>query len=362
MELALSLAEKGRGLTRPNPMVGAVIVRGDEIAGQGFHRRAGGDHAEIVALAMAGERARGATLYVTLEPCSHYGKTPPCCEAVARSGISRVVAAMTDPNPLVSGRGFVYLREHGVAVESGLLEDRAALLNEVYLKFIRTGRPFVTLKLAVTLDGRIAARDGSAKWISGPESRKRVHRMRALSDAVMVGAGTVLADNPRLTVRDVEGQQPVRVVLDSRLRIPEDALVYDGGAVIVITSDSADEAKAGALRRRGAEVIAMRSSGGFFDLAEVLDMLGGRGMSAVLCEGGSTLATGLLRSGLADKVAFFVAPKLIGAGIGAVGDLGIDTMERALELKNSTMEIVGGDALVTGYPRYKGTIPHPTRS
>ncbi len=198
MELALSLAERGRGATSPNPMVGAVVVRDGAVVGRGWHERAGGDHAEVGALREAGDKAIGATLYVTMEPCCHFGKTPPCTDAIIRSGVSRVVAAMTDPNPRVCGGGFFSLAERGIAVEAGLFEDRAKKLNEAYIKYIRTGIPFLTLKLAVTLDGRIAARDGTSRWITGPESRERVHRIRAWNDAVMVGSGTVIVDDPSL--------------------------------------------------------------------------------------------------------------------------------------------------------------------
>ena len=212
MSIALSLAEKGRGKTSPNPMVGAVVVRDGSIAGQGYHHKAGEDHAEVIALGEAGENTRGATLYVTLEPCCHHGKTPPCTDVIVKSGIRRVVTAMIDENPFVAGGGCARLREAGIDVKTGILEDRARKLNEVYLKYITTGTPFLTLKLAITLDGRIADTGGKSKWITDTETRKRVHRWRAWSGAVMVGVGTVLADNPSLTVRDADGSDPLRVM------------------------------------------------------------------------------------------------------------------------------------------------------
>jgi len=366
MALALSLAERGRGTTSPNPMVGAVIVHGGVVVGQGWHERVGYEHAEVAAIREAGGNARGATLYVTMEPCCHHGKTPPCSDAVANSGITRVVAAMTDPNPLVCGGGFAYLRLGGIEIESGVLEDRAMKLNEAYLKHIRTGTPFLTLKLAVTLDGRIAARDGSSRWITGPEAHKRVHRMRAWSDAVMVGAGTVAADDPLLTVREVEGKNPVRIILDARLRTPPDARVYDrvpqnvqkhfggpGGGAIVFAEDSADPARVEALKRGGVEVVNVDAPGGRVDLNEVMKVLGGRGMTSVLCEGGRAVASSILLGRIADRLAFFIAPKIIGDGLDAVGDIGIGSMGRALVLRDPEIEVLGKDVLVAGYPVYR---------
>jgi diaminohydroxyphosphoribosylaminopyrimidine deaminase / 5-amino-6-(5-phosphoribosylamino)uracil reductase len=353
MELALSLAEKGRGHTSPNPMVGAVIVLDGEIVGQGFHRKAGDDHAEIMALREAGECARGATLYVTLEPCCHFGKTPPCSESIIKNGIKRVVAAMTDPNPLVCGGGFTSLHRHHIEIESGVLEDRARKLNEAYFKYIRTKIPFVTLKLAMTLDGRIADRDGGSRWITGPEARKRVHLLRAWSDAVMVGAGTVLADNPRLTVRDAEGSNPWRIILDSHLRSPLDSHVFDDTRVIVVTGEKPDTAKLPELGRRGIEVWQIESKEGKISLNDVLRKMGERSMTSLLCEGGSALATTLLREGFVDKLCIFFAPKILGRGIEGVGDLGIQTIDRAVHIGNRELEELDDDILITGYPEYK---------
>jgi diaminohydroxyphosphoribosylaminopyrimidine deaminase/5-amino-6-(5-phosphoribosylamino)uracil reductase len=353
MQLALSLAERGRGTTSPNPMVGAVIVRDGVIVGQGYHVRAGQDHAEVVALREAGVRAEGATLYVTMEPCCHHGKTPPCSEAVIRSGIARVVAAMTDPNPKVCGGGFASLARNGIEYEVGILEDEARRLNETYIKYIRTGLPFLTLKLAMTLDGKIAARDGSSKWITGPEARRRVHLLRSWSDAVMVGSGTVREDNPRLTVRDAEGRDPLRVVLDSRLHTPLDAHVFDDSRAIAVTLSGADREKAAELRERGIEVWETGDGKVGVSLSEVLAGLGARQVTSVLCEGGGTLAGSLLREKLVDKVHLFIAPKILGGGIDAIGDTGIGSIGEAIPLRDREMELIGDDLLLTGYPEYR---------
>ncbi len=352
MRIALELAQKGHGSTSPNPMVGAVIVRDGKIVGSGWHMRAGSDHAEVIALREAGGLARGATLYVTMEPCCHHGKTPPCSDAVIRGGIRRVVAAMTDPNPQVCGRGFEQLRRHDIEIVSGVLEADARRLNETYLTWIVTGRPFVTLKLAITLDGKIAARDGSSKWITGPEARGRVHQLRAWSDAVMVGSGTVLADDPQLTVREAEGHDPLRVVLDSRLRIPASARVFSGPGAILVTSESADPEQVIRLTSRGVEVLRLGDRGRI-PLAGVLEELGRRRITSVLCEGGGTLAGTLIREKLVDKIALFVAPKLLGSGLDAFGDIGAASIGDALAVRDMETERLGVDLLITGRPEYR---------
>ena len=353
MEIALSLAEKGRGTTSPNPMVGAVIVRNGEIVGQGFHCKPGGDHAEIAALKEAGDRARGATLYVTLEPCCHYGKTPPCTESIIKGGIRRVVFAMTDPNPLVCGAGSTRLREHNIETESGILEIQARKLNEAYLKFTSAGIPFITLKMAMTLDGRIAARDGSSRWITGPEARKRTHLLRASSDAVMVGVGTVLADNPRLTVRDAAGSNPLRVILDSFLRSPLNAQVFSDERAIVFTGNQPDNAKLQELNKRGIVTWKTESEEGKISLKNVLQKLGEHSITSLLCEGGAALATSLLCDRLVDKLYIFIAPKILGKGIDGIKDLGIESLSNAIHIKNREIEELGDDILITGYPDYR---------
>src|SRR6185369_12601402 len=255
MRLALRLAERAAGRTSPNPMVGAVLVRGGKVIATGYHRKAGGPHAEIAALRRAGIKARGATLYLTLEPCSHYGRTPPCVDAVIAAGVKEVVAGMTDPNPLVAGKGFRRLRQAGIRVRSGVLEKESRALNEAFNNFITRRLPFVLLKLAATLDGKIATATGSSRWVTGGEARRFVHDLRNRFDAVMVGVGTVLADDPQLTCRIRGGRNPVRIILDPRLRIPLKARVLnEPGKTIVVAGESASREKQKALEKHGAEV------------------------------------------------------------------------------------------------------------
>ncbi|KKM12961.1 DeoR faimly transcriptional regulator [Clostridiales bacterium PH28_bin88] len=356
MRRALELAGKAMGWTSPNPMVGAVIVKEGRIVGEGYHQRAGTPHAEVHALRRAGEQARGATLYVTLEPCSHYGRTPPCTEAVIRAGITRVVAAMTDPNPLVAGRGLAALREAGIQVEVGLLGHEAARLNEVFVKYITTGLPWVVMKAAMTMDGRIATRTGHSRWVTGEESRLHVHRLRHRYDAIMVGIGTVLADNPLLTTRlpEHEGKQPLRVILDSRLRLPVDARVVrdtsDAGT-LVATTERHDPGKKAALEERGVEVAVIPGLGPRVDLPALMRLLGQRQITGILLEGGSEVNAAALAAGIVDKTLFFIAPKIVGgAGApGPVGGKGVSTMEKAQRLKDVTVERFGPDLLVSGY-------------
>ena len=361
MSLALDLAEKGRGSVSPNPMVGAVIVRDGEIVGKGYHQKAGTSHAEIIALEEAGDRARGATIYINMEPCCHYGKTPPCSDAIIESGISRVVASMTDINPLVNGCGFANLHMKNVETIVGILEERANKLNEAYIKFIQTKIPFVTLKLATTLDSKIAAPDGKSKWITGPEARKRVHALRSWSDAVMIGSGTLLADDPLLTVRDAEGSNPVRVIVDSNLKIPENANVLKdtavnselaGNKVIIAATRNIDREKLSRLNALGAHVWEFDSADGLVPLSQLFAKLGENNVTSVLCEGGSTLASSLLKEKLVDKIIFNVAPKLLGCGFDAVKDLNIDNLDSAICLKKIDVETLGDDIVITGYPEY----------
>ncbi len=323
MTLALRLAAKGRGRTSPNPLVGAVVAAGGRIVGTGYHRVLGGPHAEIHALAAAGPRARGATLYVTLEPCVHLKKrTPPCVPAVVRAGIRRVVVAMLDPNPAVRGRGVRALRRAGIRVELGCLRDRAAELNEGYCHRIRTGRPLVTVKAAMTLDGKIAAAGGESQWITGEAARRDAHRLRAGADAILVGIGTLLADDPRLTVRlggrrvpTRTGAQPLRVVLDSRLRIPFRAKMLwepSGGQVVVITTTRADAARIKRLEHQGARVIQVAAAPRGVSLPAALHALAGLGVNHVLVEGGAEVNAALLQGKLVDRLVLYLAPKLLG--------------------------------------------------
>jgi len=362
MRLALDLAEKARGRTSPNPLVGAVIVKDGEIVGQGYHLKAGTPHAEINALREAGEKAEGATLYVTLEPCSHYGRTPPCSEAVIRSGISEVFVAMQDPNPLVAGRGIKHMVNAGIMVHVGLLEDKARRLNEIFIKYITTRTPFVLLKTAMTLDGKIATAVGHARWVTGNAARERVHRLRNWYDAILVGVNTVLADNPALTCRLPEGgRDPVRIILDSRARTPADAKVVtqesDAPTYIVVT-DKAPLDRIKLLSSGRAKIV--RTSldlHGRVDLRELLEKLGEMEITSLLVEGGAQVAASFLEAELVDKVLTFIAPKIIGGhdAPGPVGDIGNELMSKALAMKDITFDRVGRDLLLTAYPHYPGT-------
>ena len=315
MRRALALAEGGRYTAAPNPLVGCVLVRGGQLVGQGFHRRAGEGHAEVLALAEAGPRAAGATAYVTLEPCAHHGRTPPCAQALIGAGVARVVAAMADPNPRVAGQGLAQLRAAGVAVDCGVLADQAAALNPGFLKRMASGRPYVRVKMAQSLDGRSALADGASRWITGPAARADVQRWRARSQAIVTGVGTVLADDPQLTVRDVpDAPQPLRVVLDSRLRTPPTArLLREPGATLIATVD-AGAAPAAALSAVGAQLIALPATAHGVDLGALLDALGRRECNEVLVEAGPRLAGAFLSAGLADELIVYIAPHLLGHG------------------------------------------------
>jgi diaminohydroxyphosphoribosylaminopyrimidine deaminase/5-amino-6-(5-phosphoribosylamino)uracil reductase len=352
MRRALRLARKGVGKTSPNPAVGAVIVKDGAIVGEGWHRRAGTPHAEIHALHQAGESARGGEVYVTLEPCSHFGRTPPCADALIAAGVGRVFVGMIDPNPLVSGRGVERLRAAGIAVETGILEAECRRLNEGFIKRVTTGRPLVVLKSALTLDGKTATRSGDSRWVTSLPARRMVHRLRAEMDGVMVGVGTLLADDPELTVRLVKGRNPVRVVVDSSLRTPPDArlLAATGGGVVVATVCT-DETKVARLATAGAEVLLCNERDGRVDLADLLERLGSRGVQSLLLEGGETLAGEMLRSGLIDKFLFFLAPKLVGGeGKGLFAGPGVELMGEALPLRIDRVVRVGGDLLLEAYP------------
>jgi diaminohydroxyphosphoribosylaminopyrimidine deaminase/5-amino-6-(5-phosphoribosylamino)uracil reductase len=317
MGKALSLAAKGKGITHPNPMVGAVVVKDGMIVGKGFHRGPFNPHAEAEALAQAGDWAVGSTLYVTLEPCNHQGRTPPCTEAIIRAGVKRVVIAACDRNPAVKGGGEKRLRKSGIQVDSGLLAGESSILNKAYEKLVLTGKPLVTVKMATTADGKVAARGGASKWISGEKARRMVHAMRRESDAILVGRGTVEADDPELTVRMVPlrgARPPIRVVVDSHLSVPLDCKLAQGGepGVIVATTAAGDGEKTAVLRERGVEVLVLPELDGRIDLQELLAALGEREVAHLLVEGGPTLVASLLERGLADQLVLFVAPKVFG--------------------------------------------------
>ena len=354
MREALTLAAHGRGRTSPNPMVGAVLVRDGRVVGAGWHRKAGTEHAEIHALRMAGELARGATLFVTLEPCSHTGRTGPCARAVIEAGVKRVVAAMEDPNPLVSGQGFRMLREAGVEVSCGLMEHEARRLNEAFLTWVTKNRPFVTLKMAMTLDGKTATAGGESQWITGEEARLRGHVLRDENDAILVGIGTVLADRPSLTTRlpDGNGKNPLRVILDSHARTPIDLpMLHDGEApVLIAATEAAPKENLERLRETGAEVL-LSGAGPIVDLSLLLRTLGERKICSLLVEGGSTVHFSFLKAGLADKVCAFIAPMMVGGknATPAVGGEGFSRLADAARLTDIKTEMVGKDLCVSGY-------------
>ena len=356
MEMALRLAEKARGRTSPNPLVGAVLVKDGRIVGTGFHQKAGFPHAEVEALGEAGAQARGAHLYLNLEPCSHTGRTPPCCDALIKAGIKKVTAAMEDPNPLVSGKGLEKLRRAGIEVETGLLEKEARRLNEIFIKFITTRRPFVILKSAASLDGKIALAGGHSQWITGEESRRRVHEIRDEVDAILVGVNTVLRDDPRLTAR-IEGREtknPARVILDSSLRLPENAralLDADKTKIFVAALKKADKEKVRRLEDRGITVLFPGEKEGEIDLFALMGLLGEREITSVLVEGGSRVNASVLSSGIADKAIFFFAPKIIGGvdSLPMFGREGVKALDQAVRLKDMEISRTGEDIMVVGY-------------
>jgi diaminohydroxyphosphoribosylaminopyrimidine deaminase/5-amino-6-(5-phosphoribosylamino)uracil reductase len=326
MRRALELAARGLGLAPPNPMVGALVASDGEVVGEGWHEGPGTAHAEIRAVRAAGDRARGATLYVTLEPCSHQGRTPPCAPVVAGSGVSRVVVGTRDPNPVVDGRGLAHLRAEGLDVAEGICGEEARDLVAGFSKHVTTGLPFVRLKLAMSLDGKVAARDGSSRWITGEAARRDAHRLRAAAGAIVVGVGTVVSDDPALTVRldGYRGRQPLRVVLDGNGRTPPDAAVLGRDApTLVFTTASAPSERRTAWESAGAEVLVEGGAAGssHLDLARVAELLGARDVQEVLIEGGPTIAWSALEGGLVDRLVVYVAPKLIG-GVGAPSALG----------------------------------------
>jgi diaminohydroxyphosphoribosylaminopyrimidine deaminase/5-amino-6-(5-phosphoribosylamino)uracil reductase len=334
MRRALKMARKGEGNVSPNPMVGAVIVKEGRIIGEGYHECCGENHAEINAIRKATESIAGATVYVTLEPCSHHGRTPPCVKSLIANELARVVIGTTDPNPIVSGRGIKALRKSGIAVTVGVLEEACHELNEVFFKFISTGLPFITLKYAQTLDGRIATATGHSRWISSPPSLRLAHTLRTTHDAILVGAGTILMDDPELTVRLVKGKNPLRIVLDSNLCIPLTAKVLrnqDQARSLVVASPSAPPEKYEALHEMGIDTLSVdETADGRIDLRKLLRALGGKDVASVLIEGGATVITSILKEKLADRLMVVVAPKIIGKGIEAVGDLGIQSIDEAL--------------------------------
>lgn len=344
MARALRLAERGLYTTTPNPRVGCVLVRDGRVVGEGWHERAGEAHAEVAALKTAGAAAAGATAYVTLEPCSHHGRTPPCTDALIAAKVVRVVAAMKDPNPQVSGSGVANLRASGIVAEVGVLENEARELNIGFVSRMTRARPWMRVKIAASLDGKTALKNGVSQWVTGPDARRDGHRWRARSCAVMTGIGTLKDDDPRLTVRDIEtSRQPLRIVVDSRLRITPDAKLLDGGAVLVATATH-DAGKARALEAKGADIVVLPNAEGKVDLARLAQHLGERGINEVLIEAGINLNSALLRAGVVDELLLYLAPHLLGdAGRGML-DLGeLTEMDRKLELQIQETRMIGSD-------------------
>jgi len=353
MARALELARRGLTTTHPNPRVGCVIVRGGEVVGEAFHQRAGEPHAEVLALAQAGARAKGADVYVTLEPCCHQGRTGPCTEALKAAGVARVIAAMEDPNPLVAGKGLTALRAAGIAVESGVMEDEAAVLNRGFVSRMTRKRPWITLKLAMSLDGRTAMGSGESRWITGDAARADAHRLRAEAGAVMTSVETVLADDPELSVRLVQtARQPDRIVLDTQLRAPLDARVWDGSArrIAITVRPPADRIEA--LRVRGVEVALVGTTHqSRVDLPSALATLGSMEINEVLVESGPRLAGALLQAKLVDELVLYVAPSLLGSEARALAQLpGLDRLDQRLQLRFTDSRLVGDDLRITAVP------------
>jgi len=363
MGQALSLARLALGQASPNPAVGAVVVKKGTVVGQGYTQPPGSHHAEVLALKQAGEAARGGVMYVTLEPCTHYGRTPPCTEAIISAGIRRVHMAMLDPNPIVLGRGKDELEKKGIKTYLGEDEEEAREINEAYIKFITTGLPFVTAKFAISLDGKIATRRGNSRWISGPESRKYVHCLRYASDAIMAGANTVIADDPHLTTRCSGGKggtarkQPLRVIVDGEGRTPLTARLFsEPGETLLALGRAAKPEERAAFNQAGAEIVELPAGEGRVDLARLLEELGKRGITSVIVEGGGILLGSLFDQGLVDKVIAFIAPVIIGGAEAktAVAGRGVDQVAESFRLERMKVEKLGDDLMVSGYVTAKG--------
>jgi diaminohydroxyphosphoribosylaminopyrimidine deaminase/5-amino-6-(5-phosphoribosylamino)uracil reductase len=350
MRQALRLARKGEGRVSPNPMVGAVIVRDDRIIAEGYHRCCGENHAEINAIENATEAVAGAVFYITLEPCSHFGRTSPCVDALLACRPGRVVVGTTDPNPLVSGKGIQTLEQHGIETKIGVLAEACCRLNEVFIKYIRTGLPFVTVKFAETLDGRIATATGHSRWISSPPSLRFAHRLRRVHDAILIGADTILMDDPELTCRLVRGRNPLRIVIDSQLRTSPEASIFkeqkDAPTIVATTRRAADERRR-PFEEKGIEVLEIgEDRAGRVDLRMLLTVLGKREISSLLVEGGAAVITAFLREKLVDRLVVILAPKIVGEGLNAVGDLGIRQMDDALRLSFRRIARRGDDLIL----------------
>ena len=355
MKKALALAKKGQGYTSPNPMVGAVIVKDGEVKGKGYHRVAGQAHAEVNAIADAGTQAKGATLYVNLEPCNHTGRTPPCTRKIIEAGIKRVVVALKDPNTIAGG-GSVFLKQNGIDVITGVCENQAARLNEAFLKYVATKGPFVTIKCAATLDGHIATRSGDSKWVTGEKARRYVHRLRHAVDAILVGIGTIRADNPNLTTRldSKKGADPVRIVLDTRLSISPDARILkldSNSDTILVTGNTVSEAKKKKVEKKGVRLIAQPVKNGQIEMNPLMVQLGSMGITSLLVEGGSRVIASAFRSGIVDKALFFYAPKILGGddGIPICRGPGPQLMKDCIRFTNIRVRRFDDDVMIEAY-------------
>jgi len=347
MRRALELATKGT--TSPNPMVGCVLVKKGRILAEGYHKKAGKPHAEIEALKKIKD-ARGCMMYVTLEPCCHYGRTPPCTKAIIKADIKKVVLAMRDPNPKVDGKGMKELRRAGIEVVDGVLKKDAEKLNESYIKFITKKEPFVILKAAMSLDGKIATKTGDSKWISSEESRKEVHELRSKVDAVLVGVNTVITDNPQLTCRIKNGKNPIKIIVDSSLRVPLNSKIFDGGNVIIATTKNHNKKNKKILEGKGAKILITDEKNGRVDLKKLMRKLGELEITSVLIEGGSEINASALKSGIVDKVRFYIAPKIIGDdGKTVISGLGTDSIKDSIKIKNLDCRKLNDDLVLEGY-------------
>ncbi|MGV7220215.1 MAG: bifunctional diaminohydroxyphosphoribosylaminopyrimidine deaminase/5-amino-6-(5-phosphoribosylamino)uracil reductase RibD [Nitrospinales bacterium] len=352
----LTLAKKAEGRTSPNPMVGAVIIKNGQIVGEGYHKKAGGPHAEIEALKKAGTKSKGASLYVNLEPCCVTGRTGPCTEAIIKSGIKEVFIGMCDPNPRVSGDGIRILKKSGIEITSGILEDECKKLNEIFIKFITTKKPFVVLKSAISLDGKIATKTGESRWISCTESRRAVHKLRSKVDAIIAGTGTILKDDPLLTARlgNKKVKQPIRVILDNQNSIPLTKNVFRNASserVIYVTSDKTTSSREKRLSRMGVDVCILKEKNGKVNLPHLMKYLGNQEISSVLIEGGSELSASALKEGIVDKIMLFVAPIIIGGELSPslIGGEGTRRLKDAWKIKNISVQQSGSDLMIEGY-------------
>ena len=353
MARAYALAEKAIGRTSPNPMVGAVIVKDGKIIGEGYHKKADMPHAEVEAMNSVVDKSmlKGATLYTLLEPCCHYGRTGPCTKVIIEAGFGRVVASAQDPNPKVNGKGFEELRKAGIKTECGIMERETRKLNEAFIKYVTTKRAFVILKAAMTLDGKIATTTGMSKWISSEESRRYVHELRNRVDAVIVGINTVLYDNPRLTCRINGGKDPLRIILDSKLRIPIDSRILADKNALIATTTQCDREKKRALEEKGIGVIMVGKNGSRVDLKELMYEMVLRGITHIMIEGGSEVSAAALKEGIVDKLIYFISPKIVGGRDAKtpLGGEGIKNMDQAINLRDVEIRKIGNDIIVEGY-------------